>query len=173
MLCVVPMPNIPSAIIGPGLYKIGYVTNDLDEAISYFEEQLGFEEFVRFEPQFDAEQPDGTSGHAHLRCAFSKGRSNVVELMEPYEGRVDLWREPLQGVSGFAVRFHHLGHVTDDLRSVRASFEAKGLDPVLWAQAPVFAFAYFPVPAAAHYVEHIQYFGEGSAFLDGVRAPKY
>lgn len=167
------MTSIPSAMIGPSFYKLGYVTTDLDEAISYFEEQLGFEEFVRFEPKFDAELPDGSTAHAHLRCAFSKGRSNVVELMEPYEGKVDLWREPLRDVSEFAVRFHHLGHVTDDLPAVRESFEAKGLSPVLWAQSPAFAFAYFPVPAAAHYVEHIQYFGEGSAFLDSVREPKY
>jgi hypothetical protein len=167
------MTNIPSAIIGPSLYKLGYVTNDLEQAISYFEERLGFEEFVRFEPKFDAELPDGTSAPAHLRCAFSKGRSNVVELMEPHEGRVDLWRESLEGRSDFAVRFHHVGHVTDDLAGVRESFEAKGLGPVLWAQSPVFAFAYFPLPAAGHYLEHIQYFGEGSAFLDSVRAPKY
>jgi hypothetical protein len=37
----------------------------------------------------------------------------------------------------------------------------------------VFAFAYFPVPVADHYVEHIQYFGEGGAFLAGIREPKY
>ena len=81
------MASIPSAFIGTSLYKLGYVTNDLDRAITYFEEQLGFEDFVRFEPKFDAELPNGTSAYAHLRCAFSKGRSNVVELMEPYEGR--------------------------------------------------------------------------------------
>jgi hypothetical protein len=167
------MTNIPSAFIGQNLYKLGYVTNDLDQAIGYFEEQLGFEEFVRFEPKFEAELADGTSAQAHLRCAFSKGRSNVVELMEPYEGRVDLWREPLDGLSKFAVRFHHLGHVTDDLPAVRKSFEEKGLGPVLWAQSPAFAFAYFPVPAAGHYVEHIQYFGEGGAFLATVRVQKY
>jgi hypothetical protein len=165
--------SIPSAIIGPSLYKLGYVTNDLDRAISHFEEQLGFEEFVRFEPKFDAALPDGTSALAHLRCAFSKGRSNVVELMEAHEGRVDLWREPLEGLSDFAMRFHHVGHVTDDLAAVRESFEARGLGPVLWAQSPVFAFAYFPVPAAGHYVEHIQYFGDGGAFLASVREPKY
>jgi hypothetical protein len=165
--------NLPSAIIGPGLYKLGYVTNDLDRAISCFQEQLGFEEFVRFEPKFEAEQPDGTCAPAHLRCAFSAGRSNVVELMEPHDGRIDLWRAPLQGLSEFAVRFHHIGHVTDDLRAVRESFEAKNLGPVLWAQSPAFAFAYFPVPAAGHYVEHMQYFGDGGAFLASVRAPKY
>ena len=167
------MTSIPAAMIGPSLYKLGYVTNYLDQAISYFEEQLGFEEFVRFEPKFEAQLQDGSSAHAHLRCAFSRGRSNVVELMEPYAGQVDLWQEPLQGLSEFAVRFHHFGHVTDELPAVREAFEAKGLGPVLWAEAPVFAFAYFPVPAAAHYVEHIQYFGEGSAFLDSVREPKY
>ena len=167
------MASIPSAFIGPSLYKLGYVTNDLDQAIRYFEDELGFEEFVRFEPKFDAELADGTSGHAHLCCAFSKGRSNVVELMEPYEGRVDLWREPLQGLSDFAVRFHHVGHVTDDLPAVRESFEAKGLGAVLSAQSPVFAFAYFPVPAVGHYVEHIQYFGDGGAFLASIREPKY
>src|SRR5438552_18684947 len=84
------MTTIPSAFIGPSLYKLGYVTNDLDRAIGYFEEQLGFEEFVSFEPKFEAQLADGTSAPAHLGCAFSKGRSNVVELMEPYEGRVDL-----------------------------------------------------------------------------------
>ena len=167
------MTNIPSAIIGPGLYKLGYVTNDLDKAISHFEKRLGFEEFVRFEPKFEAELPDGTSASAHLRCAFSVGRSNVVELMQPHEGQVDLWREPLEGVSDFAVRFHHVGHVTDDLPAVRQSFAAKGLEPVLSAQSPVFAFAYFPLPGVDHYLEHIQYFGEGGAFLASVRTPKY
>lgn len=165
--------NIPEAFIGPTLYKLGYVTNDLDQAISYFEDRLGFEEFVRFEPKFEAQLRDGSTASAHLRCAFSKGRDNVVELMEPYEGEVGLWREPLQDLSEFAVRFHHVGHVTDDLEGVRSSFEAKGFSPVLWAESPVFAFAYFPVPAANHYVEHIQYFGEGGAFLASVREPKY
>jgi hypothetical protein len=167
------MANIPAAIIGPGLYKLGYVTNDLDRAISHFQERLGFEEFVRFEPQFDAELADGTSAPAHLRCAFSAGRSNVVELMEPREGRVDLWREALHGASEFAVRFHHVGHVTDDLSAVREAFAVKGLQPVLSARSPAFAFAYFPLPAVGHYLEHIQYFGDGGAFLAGVRAPKY
>lgn len=63
------------------------------------------------------------------------------------------------------------GPVTDNLPAVRESFEAKGLDPVLWAQSPVFAFAYFPVPPAGHYVEHIRCFGDGGAFLASVREP--
>ena len=67
----------------------------------------------------------------------------------------------------------HVGPVTDNLPAVRESFEAKGLDPVLWAQSPVFAFAYFPVPPAGHYVEHTQCFGDGGAFLASVREPKY
>src|SRR5262245_31459369 len=123
MLLVRDMTSIPSAFIGPSLYKLGYVTNDLEQAVAYFEEQLGFEEFERFEPKFEAELPDGTSAPAHLRCAFSKGRSNVVELLEPFEGRVELWRESLDGLSGFAVRFHHVGHVTNDLSAVRAGFD--------------------------------------------------
>lgn len=167
------MTNIPCSLIGPGLYKLGYVTNDLDQAIAHFEERFGFEEFTRFEPKFEAELVDGTSASAHLRCAFSTGRSNVVELMEPFEGQVDLWREPLSGASDFEVRFHHVGHVTDDLVGVRESFAAKGIGPVLSAESPVFAFAYFPLPGVDHYLEHIQYFGEGGAFLASIRAPRY
>ena len=83
-----------------------------------------------------------------------------------------LWRRQVDELSDeFTVGTS--GPVTDNLPAVRESFEAKGLDPVLWAQSPVFAFAYFPVPAAGHYVEHIRCFGDGGAFLASVREPKY
>jgi hypothetical protein len=48
-----------------------------------------------------------------------------------------------------------------------------GLPRPLRAHVPGrLAFAYHVLPALGHHVEHIQYFGDAGAFLDGVRTPR-
>lgn len=162
--------TLPEALLGDGLYKLGYVVSDRDAAISALEGRYGFPEFAVFEPAFPAMLPDGRTIETRLRCAFSTGRDHVVEVMQPVSGAHELWSDVLAG-DGPLLRFHHIGAVTDDLDSVMEAARRHGLRRLLYAAVPGrYAFAYHELPAFGHLVEHIQYFGDAGAFLDGVRA---
>jgi hypothetical protein len=158
------------ALIGPGFYKLGYVTNDRDRAIDLWKTQLGIEEFVPFEPAFEARLADGRIGRARLRCAFSAGRKITVEVMEPVEGLVDLFANPLRGRKGLAVEFHHFGLVVDDVALAKAALGSCGVSPVLESDfTPDISFAYYSLPGINHHVEHIHYRGEAGQFLKSVQ----
>lgn len=161
---------LADGLVGAGLFKLGYVTNDRERAIDHLQSRLGFEEFVRFEPEFDAVLKDGRTGHARLNCAFSAGRQQMIEVMQPVDGLVDLWAAPLASGTDFQIVFHHVGVVVDDLQAVRQAAEVAGLKPVLQASVgEAIAFHYLELPDLGHYVEHIQYWGQADAFLRSVQ----
>ncbi|MEN3270146.1 VOC family protein [Pseudonocardia sp.] len=163
--------SFPDDLLGDGLYKLGYTTNDLDWAIEHFQSSLGFEGFMRFAPAPRVRRADGRSGQAHLRCAFSTGRDRVVELMQPVDGLVDLWAEGLSAADGPIVRFHHIGVVVDDLESVKQRAAALGMQPVQQSSVPgVLSVAYFDLPLLGHHVELVQYdAGVGGVLRDARR----
>lgn len=162
--------SLAGALLHPGFYKFGYVTNDRDKAIEQLSDQLGIEEFVPFEPSFDVVTADGRVGRASLRCAFSAGRELFVEVLQPVSGLVDIFREPLADVPGFAIRFHHTAVIVDDLAAVKQAAAGLGLTPAIEAHLPTgMSFTYTWLPALGHYVEHDQYDGNSKAFLDSVR----
>jgi len=168
------MPDLPlpEALVGDGFYKLGYVVADRETAIAELEDAYGFDPFVRFEPAFDAELPDGRVERTELACGFSAGREHVIEVMQPVSGAIELWASLLEG-PGPSLRFHHIGLVTDDLDAVLAAATRHGLPCSLQARVPGrFAFSYHALPAFGHLVEHIQYFGDAGAFLAGVRSPR-
>lgn len=161
---------LPDALLGHGVYKLGYVTTDREAAIERFQDELGIEEFVRFEPSFEARAADGRTGAARLRCAFSAGRGLLVEVLEPVEGLVDIFREPLAGADGFKVAFHHYGVLVDDLDAVKDSIAARGGVPALVSSpdSPV-AFTFTELPVARHYVEHYHRTEGTMGLIDRVR----
>ena len=156
--------------MGPGFYKLGYVTTDLDRAIELFTTELGFDGFARFSPSMQVTTASGEQGRASLDCAFSTGRELVVELMQPRDGLVELFRQPLAGANGFAVAFHHTGVLVDDLATVKKQLPA----PPSWESwiPDRMGVTYTWVAALGHYVEHVQYLGDGGAFLASVRRPR-
>lgn len=161
---------LADGLIGPDFYKLGYVTNDRERAIEHMQAQFGFEEFVRFEPEFDAVLDDGRAGHVKLSCAFSAGRERMIELMQPGDGLVDLWAAPLIGRTGLQIVFHHIGAVVDDIKELQRAAEAVGLRPRLQASiGDAVAFHYLELPGLGHCVEHIQFRGEADAFLRSVQ----
>lgn len=163
-------PMLHEALLGDGLYKLGYVVADRETAVTELEQRYGFAPFARFEPAFPATLPDGRTVDTSLRCAFSTGHGHVLEVLEPASGAHELWSQALEG-PGPAFRFHHIGAVTDDLDGVMEAARRHGLRRVLYAAVPGrFAFAYHEMPGFGHLVEHIQYFGDAGEFLAGVRA---
>ncbi|HEY1970723.1 MAG TPA: VOC family protein [Pseudonocardia sp.] len=154
-------------LTGPGFYKIGYVTRDLDRAIGLFTGTLGFGGFARFAPSLEVTTDDGRTGPARLSCAFSTGRELVVELMEPLDGLVDIFREPLAG--GADVAFHHTGVLVADLAAVK---RALPVAPAWESWIPGrMGVTYTRLPGVEHFVEHVEYQGDGGAFLASVRRP--
>jgi hypothetical protein len=148
----------PDFLLSDGLYKLGYVTNDLDWAVEHCRTTLGFAGFLRFEPRPRIRRADGRSGAAHLRCAFSTGSERVVELMQPLEGLVDIWAEPLAGTDVPTIRFHHVGVIVDDLAAVLKSAADVGMRPVQESSVPgVLSVAYLELPGLGHRVELVQY----------------
>jgi hypothetical protein len=162
--------SFAGALLHHGFYKLGYVTTDRDQAVELLSEQLGIEEFVPFEPSFDVVTADGRRGRASLRCAFSAGRDLFIEVLQPVDGLVDVFAEPLAGSRGFALEFHHTAVIVDDLAAVKASAAKLGLRPAIEAHLPTgMSFTYIRLPGLGHYVEHDQYDGGSRAFLDRVR----
>jgi hypothetical protein len=150
--------SFPDFLLGDGLYKLGYVTNDLHWAIDHCQSALGFEGFLRFEPSPQIRRADGRSGAAHLRCAFSTGRERVIELMQPLDGLVDLWAGLLTGAQAPVIRFHHVGVIVDDIEEVTQRAAAVGMHPVQQSSVPgVLSVAYLELPGLGHYVELVQY----------------
>lgn len=158
--------SLAESLVGPGFYKFGYVTTDLEEAIEVFA-GMGFGEFVRFAPAMDVVTDDGQRGAARLTCAFSSGRDLVVELMQPLDGLVGIFREPLPA-RGFGIAFHHTGVLVDDLEAVKAKLPAR---PAWESWIPDrMGVTYSWFPGLGHYVEHVEYRNDGGAFLASVRS---
>jgi hypothetical protein len=162
--------SFAAALLHPGFYKLGYVTNDRNAAIDVLSERLGIEEFVPFEPSFTVTTADGRTGPATLRCAFSTGRDLCIEVLQPVEGLVDIFREPLTGTGSLEIAFHHVAVIVDDLAAVKAAAGALGLHPAIEANRPTgMSFTYMELPGLGHYIEHDQYDGDSRQFLDSVR----
>jgi len=164
-------PALADALVGPGFYKLGYVTTDLNRAIEVFTGQLGFGAFARFSPTLAVRIAGGHTGPATLSCAFSTGRELVVELLQPLDGLVDIFREPLEPMDpgGFGIAFHHTGVLVDDLE---ATLRQLPVAPAWQAWLPGrMGVSYTKLPGLGHYVEHVQYVGDGGDFLASVRRP--
>jgi hypothetical protein len=164
-------PALADTLVGAGFYKLGYVTTDLDRAIEVFTRQLGFGAFARFSPTLAVHTGDGRAGPAALSCAFSTGRELVVELLQPLDGLVDIFREPLETLDrdGFGIAFHHTGVLVDDLE---ATLRLLPVPPAWQAAIPDrMGVSYTRLPGLGHHVEHVQYLGDGGDFLASVRQP--
>src|SRR5262245_13329379 len=105
--------------LGSGFWKFAYVTTDRDQAVAWARDQLGVEEFETIERSWQVVMADGRQGEISGRVAFSVGRPTAIEFVEPVDGLVDFWRDPLADADGFAVRFHHVGLMVDDLEAMK------------------------------------------------------
>lgn len=164
------MNPFAEALIGPGIYKLGYVTTDREQAIEVLGAQLGIEEFVRFDPAFEAKLANGQTGPARLRCAFSAGRDTLIEVLEPVDGLVEVFTKPLGGVDGFSIAFHHFAVMTEDVEAVKRAAATLGIRPELeGGVSDRMVFTYMRLPGLGHYVEHSQYIGDGDGYITSVR----
>lgn len=155
-------------IAGRGFYKLGYVTSDREAALEQLQQEYGVTEFARFDPELTV-SAEGTSGTARLQCAFSVGLDPVIEVMQPVDGLVALFRNQIN--SAKSLTFHHVGVLVDDMDAALSTATAAGTD-VVWSAdlANGMRVAYLDVPLLGHALELVSYAGESGNFLKSVRA---
>jgi hypothetical protein len=145
------------AWVGPGLFKLGYMTNDLNRAVDHWRRRVGVEEFVESEATFGVVMADGRTGSVTARIAFSFGRQVLYELVQPVDGLVEFFVAPLQGAREFTAVFHHMGVLVDDIEAAKRVAAASGNVPIL--QSPpgeLVPMAFYEPPLLGYYVEHVQ-----------------
>lgn len=158
-----PVPEMLDVTGGKGLYKLGYVTADVDKSVAEMSERYGMD-FIRFDPGSAAWDASGRREETSFRCAFSRGRNLLIELMQPVAGLVAPFKERV--IEGSIV-FHHIGVLVDDLEAVKARLPEP---PVLESKDEKMAVTYSWLPLLEHYVEHVQFFGDGDRWLRSVMA---
>lgn len=146
----------PDIWLGGGFWKFAYVTTDLDRAIEQFQNELGIEVFDVHDPvAFDVTMADGRSGTVHAKAAFTVGRPTFLEFIQPVDGLIDFWVEPLRGASGFAVAFHHVGLMVDDLDAMKRAAALKGIYPSVESPVDAFPrFIFYTPPGLGYHVYH-------------------
>lgn len=105
-------------------FQIAYVVSDLEQAMRAFRALQGIE---RFQTNRDV-KISTRAGPANLHFALAFVGAQQIELIEPAGGADGVYRDALPR-EGFAMRLHHLGHLTrsdDEWRHIQAAVAASG-----------------------------------------------
>jgi hypothetical protein len=89
------------------MYQFGYVTKDIERAISHFRRKMGIEEFVRLETDAIVDYRGGQAPF-RIKVALANLGDKQVELIEPIEGVNDFYEGGLD-LDGAVAVLHHFG----------------------------------------------------------------
>jgi hypothetical protein len=121
-------------------FQLGYVTNDLDQAMEYTNRTFGVQDYVDY-GQFDSAV---IGGIAKVRVAQGRLGEIVFELVQPCGGDDALYANYLPD-PGFAVRLHHTAYYLDDpveWRRLRQALDAQGKKIVIDGRSPSSEYIY-------------------------------
>lgn len=131
------------------LFQLGYVTNDLDRAITHYGDKYGIKEFRIF--------PSSASS----RIALTYIGPTMVELIEAVEGAQPIFVDWVKGEKDFVIRHHHMGMFVDS-REEMAATRARAIEighPVV-AEGDIEGFVQYMYVNATrelgHYLEYIR-----------------
>lgn len=91
----------------PGFFQTAYVTTDLDQAMSVFDEQYGVK---RFHCMRDIPFDERTS----ISIATAYVGDTMLELIAPKGDGKSMYEVMLPNGGEFAIRHHHFGHLYTD-----------------------------------------------------------
>jgi hypothetical protein len=157
--------------------QLGYVTDDIDAAASYFESKLGTVDCVKHyksslgggrppaagEPRSTFVVVDGEPADEWvIDVALVNAGPTNLEIIKPVGGAVDLYRGAIR--PGEPATLHHLGFRVDDFDEASAIVAASGRT---WAQygdsGGVIRFGYLDMTAElGHFVEIMELTPEGA-----------
>lgn len=107
------------------LFQAAYVTRDLDQAIAHFQKRHSGAVFTSIPAQgLELRIPAAT---ASMKVAVAWIGDTQIELIEPVDGAVDIYRRALPD-SGDVVAFHHLGMRITGERTAWESFRESVAD---------------------------------------------
>lgn len=153
-----------------GFYQVAYITNDFERALQQFGATHGIREFMRL-PRMNYVTGPGRAAVCNIALAYVG--ATEIEVIEPLEGDVQIYREVLPRDGTFAVRFHHLCRMYPTKEAVEAEIarhRAEGRAVPVDGAAPGSA-RYFYADYRAelgHYVEGIWFEPQARAFLAGI-----
>lgn len=145
-----PAGLLPTGLLSTAPFQIAYATNDIEQAKTLFQQQLGIRQFR----QLSGQLPSG--GHIHVELAWV---GNIMyELLTASGEGSELYLHQLP-TDAFAIRHHHLGFL---LRS-EAEWQAlqREIAERQWhmphiSHTPGFMRSCFvDCPALGHYLEYL------------------
>jgi hypothetical protein len=153
-----------------GVYQVAYVTSDLNRAMQQFATSHGVKKFMEMRPTRYA---TGPGKEAVCNIAMAYAGAVELEIIEPLEGDVQLYRDFLPPDGRFAVRFHHIATLFESLDALEAQLTAHrsaGVRIPLDGAAPGSA-RYFYADfreQLGHYVESIYFEPQARSFLEAI-----
>lgn len=157
-------------------FQFGYVTSDLDRAMTEYGAHFGGGDFLQFDRTLDVLTPDGPA-QARLRVALAwVSPAMTVEFIEPVEGATAIY-DPLVDPSGaYSTALHHIGYRVrgdyDRYRGLRASYADA---PVLLEKQDDPNSGWFYVdlrPEVGHFLEYLWWSDDAAGFLDTLPGPR-
>jgi len=139
-----------------GHYQNGYVTHDLDRAVTLVEGRYGLTGWWRFEAEVSVETPACTAT-MQIRIASAWAGGLHIEIVEPMGGADEHYRALLpDDPDDPTPRLHHWALRRDDLQEMRAELSASGLPLAFAGESPAMVFAYMDARASlGHYLEFV------------------
>jgi hypothetical protein len=157
-----------------GLYQVAYVTNDFERALKQFGATHGIAQFMQL-PKMRYITGPGREAVCNIALAYVGAIE--IEVIEPLEGDVQLYRDYLPKDGTFAVRHHHLSRMFDSREALErqiGTYRAQGRAVPVDGSSGGGATRYFYADYRAelgHYMEGIHFEPEARAFLASI--PRY
>ena len=155
-----------------GFFQNGYVVADIDDAMARLQHTHGAIEFRCFEPEIEAQTPEGF-GLVHVKVALAWIGTMQIELIQPISGYVRHYAAILDG--GDAIRHHHIGLRVEDWDATLEEIQASTLPIVYEGHFGDVKFIYVDATATVgHQVEFLSATPEGWEMLgwpDDLPAP--
>lgn len=107
-----PRPVEALADLFANVWQFGYVTTDLDRAISFMSERFGLEHCVRLPAGGATFLVGDDPAEWDARFAMGARGGTIVELIEPVAGEIGFYTRILPSDGSFAVRLHHIATFT-------------------------------------------------------------
>jgi hypothetical protein len=129
-----PAPLASAPALTGDFFQLGYVTRDLERAITLYRARYGVAEFLRFDTR--ALAPPGASG-PHIQVALAYRGPVMIELIRPEPDDPGIYRDALRADGG--VNLHHLGYLVDESRfeTLADEFRAAGIAVPVQSRSPM------------------------------------
>ena len=148
--------------------QLGYVTDDIDAAVAYFESALGTVQCVKHyksslgggRPPADGGKPgsafvvvdDEPADEWVIDVALVNAGPTNLEIIRPVSGAVDLYRDAIR--PGQPATLHHLGFRIDDFDEASAIVATSGKKWAQFGDSGAIRFGYLDMTAElGHFVE--------------------